>query len=661
MAIVPGYKITVLRNGSPVHAKSGSVTRKSGALGLSWEISLAEPLDIDKTDAWTIRRKVAGREETLIENAAADRIVGLDGVDSSFRRVTGVHGDRTTNDLLEYCVPKTLVFVRWSWIQRIIPDAVIANGMLVHVSAASRGVRIFHPRLPGKELREGEFECIAGCDTHHACAHYLARLIGYSVEINTPDIELTDTFTVPSGTTWQAAIASNLSLWFPAIEVVGKTIFVSDVCADEPNPIQVISLTDDAIASASLTGRGTDDTFDHLIITGRRTAESEALLDEEPDMTPVKLAAIPLEADRTIETSHDFSYAAHHKTMGDYSGQFGMPGEEITRRNLKYQTQETAYHRDESQGRTRFVPLCETVRTFDEDDAEVAKTVVTYTYAAGFKPIKTVEDEHVRCRMPGTDRMELHKVRSKVTLQDLFIKPLNLSLTTEIVEGLVLYEETVQDGEVYRVDPQIFADVVRGDTSGDAIDTDPDTPQRTLAMTLNERSTYISRTHDNILIKRDQDYNRLSGHVKTQSQILENPLRDKGSIRYEDLFRKEYHAPAAGAVIHGLTCYHRPRTIHHDDITNEEIADRIAVRAFIRKNIERSDQWTLRIPVPFLPRTTAATVRLPDFTVRVNGAPVTVPGGEFLLAEATETFSFTGDSGEVRMEAETILTVRAKY
>lgn len=660
MAIVPGYKVTVLRNGSPVNAKSGRVTRQADNIGQSWEILLAEPLDIDRADTWTIKRKVAGREETLVNDARATSILGHDDLGSSSRRIMGVHGDSATNSLLEYCVPTTLVFVRWSWIQSIVPDAMIMNGILVHGSAYSSGVRIFHPRLPGKEVQEGDVHCIAGCDTHHACAKYLADLIGYKIEINTPDIELVDTFTVPSGSTWLEAIKLNLAIWFPVIEVIDDTIFVSDVCADDPNPIQVISLTNDAIATASLNSYGTDDTFDHLIVTGRRTTNSEALLHDEPDMTPTRLAAIPLQPDRTVETSHDFSSAVHHKSMGDYSGQFGMPGEENTKKDLKYQTQQTAYYTDESQGRKRYVPLKETIHTFDSDDTEVAKTIVSYTYARGFKPIKTVEDEYVLCHLPGTEQMDLHKVRSKITLQDQFIKPLNLSLTTELVEGIVLYEEVMHEGDVYKVDPQIFADVVRGDTSGDAVETDPDTPQKTLEMTLNERSTYISRTHDNILIKRDQDYNRLSGHVKTQSQILENPLRDERSVKYEDRFRKEYHPAGSGALINGITCYHPPLTIYNDDITSEQIADQIAQRAFVHRHVQRNDEWTLRIPVPFLPRMLATTVRLPDFEVLINDSPVAVPGGDFMLTEATENFSFAGDGTEVQMEAETVLVVKAK-
>jgi hypothetical protein len=661
MARVPGYDIIALRNGSPVQVKSGSVTREAGNLGPSWELTLAEPLDISRSDTWTIKRKVAGRSETLVEDAKATTIGGQDGVDSSSRRVSGEYGDSDTNNLLEFCIPKTLVFVNMNWARRVFVDAMIMNGMLVHGSDYIRGIRILHPRLPGKEIKEGEYECIAGCNSHHACAQYLADLAGYAILINTPDIALVDTYTVPAGTTWREAIERNFKIWFPVIEVVDKTIIISDVSQDLPPAIQTITLTNDAIESASLNKRahtGNEPSLDYLIITGRRTTNSEELYDQEPDFTPTQLAGIQLQPHTTIETSRSFSKVRDHKSMGDYDGVFGMPGEQESKKNLNRQIERRKFHIDESEGRERYILVGEEIHTYDEDDVEVAKTVITYTYSQGLKPIKTVEDEYVRTKMPGSDQKQLHKLRSKITLQDRFVKPLQLTLTTELVEGVVLYEEVEKEGELYKVDPQIMADMVRSDTSGDAIDSDPDTTQRTLEMTLNERSTFISRTFDNILIKRDQDYNRLSGHVKTQSQILDNPMADDGFLRTDDQFRKEYHADGSGFQVNGMVCYHPPKTIHHDDITTEAIADQIAARAFFRKSMEQNDEWTIQVPVPFLPQMVATTVRLPSFQVRINGNLVTISGGDFMLRQATESFSFQGDGND---RADTSLVVRPRY
>ena len=660
MAIASGYQVTVLRNGSAVAVKSGSVTRSAGKLAPSWEITLAEPMNLDASDTWTIRRKLSGRSDTLISNAIAVGLGGSDGTSgnalSCTRRVSG-DADEATNPLLEYCVPITLCFVNWSWVKKWWSDAMIKDGALVHGTGYSSGVRIFGPRLPGKEMQAGMYQVIGGCYTHHAVAQYLAGLVGYNIEIGVPDIPIVDTFTVPSGTTWYAAIKKNLDIWFPVYEVVDDTIYVHDICADDPVSPGQITLTNAAIESASLNRSKTkaDAPLDHLIITGRRTENSEALLGEDPDFTPVQLAAIDLAATTTETMNRSYTDLEQHKTWESYTGTWGLPDDPLTKKNLKSQVQEMGFYVDEEQGEKKHIQVTETIHTYNSDDTEIAKTVISYTYAKGFKPIKTTEDEYAYCHLPGSETKELRKVRTKTTVQDQFIKPLNLTLTSEIVEGLILYDNVEQDGETYKVSPRPFADELRQDTDEDAIETDPDTTQATLEDTINYRTTHLGRTHDNTLIKRDLDYNKLSGNVKVQSQILENPKKNDNMLRNDDTFRKEYKV--GGVSINGLTCYHSPRGVDHPDITNATIADQIAARAFVRKSADQNDEWQIEIPVPFLPRQIGCMVSLPDFPVNVNGSTVTVDGGSFVLREAKESFSFDGNKAEGR----TSLTVRAKY
>ncbi|MDQ7783335.1 MAG: hypothetical protein RDU20_10675, partial [Desulfomonilaceae bacterium] len=387
MAFLPGFGISVERNGTDVvSVTSGRVTRAAGQVGPSWEITLAEPMDISASDTWTIKRKLAGKTETLVSSAFANGVGGSDGVSGNSltctRRISG-EADEGTNSLLEYCIPKLLCFVNWNWVHRFWPHAMIRDGELVN---GNTGTRILGPRLPGKEFQKGGYEVIAGCYTHHDCARHLANLCGYDIEIGIPDIPLVDTFTVSAGMTWHDAIKKNLQIWFPVFEVIGTTIYVHDICVDEPVGIGKIVLTNDAIESASLnrnTSTG-DPPLDHLIITGRRTENSEQLLGEEPDFTPITLAAIELEADLEIETSRDFTHLEQHKRMAEFSGQVGSPDEgQTTLKNLKNQEQIFEFHTDETAGRKRYVPLTETIHTYDTDDTEVAKTVVTYTYARG--------------------------------------------------------------------------------------------------------------------------------------------------------------------------------------------------------------------------------------------------------------------------------------
>jgi hypothetical protein len=662
MAFASGYQITVLRNGSAVKAKSGSVTRTAGKIGKSWSIELAEPMNLSADDTWTIRRELAGTTETLITDALATGLGGSDGVSgktlSMTRRVSG-EGDSETSPLLDYCVPKTYCFVSWSWVLSLWPDAMIRNGALVHGSVYSDGIRIFHPRLPGKEFQEGDYEVIAGCDTHHACAQYLASLVGFDIEIGIPDIPLVDSFTVPSGTTWYAGIKKNLDIWQPTYEVIDGTIYVHDICVDEPVASGNIDLTTAAIANVSLNKRRAkaDPPLDHLIITGRRTQNSEALLDQDPDFTPTTLSAIDLTVDLEISTSHSFTDLDQYKSWGSYSGSYGDPDDPITKKALKTQSTTMGFHVDETKGKPEYIPVTETIHTYNSDDTEVAKTVITHYYAKGFKPIRTVEDEYVYCHLPGSATKELRKVRTKTTVQDTFIKPLNLTLTRELVEGYILYDLLTKGETEYKDSPRPFADELQIDTNEDAIDEDPNTEQRVLEDTIHQRMTQIGRTHGEILIKRDLDYNKLTAFVKNQSQILQNPKHNDGQIRSDDIYRKEYHPAGSGLSINGLTCYHAPNTISHPDITNDTIADAIAERAFYRKDADQNDEYTVEIPVPFWVDMIGCMVTLPSNPVYVNGSTVTVSGGDYVLRQISERFSFEG----VKAEGRTQLVVREKY
>lgn len=681
MGTIPGYGITVLRNGQDVSdtVVSGSLTLEKDKLSRSWELEFAEPMDVSAADTWTIKRKIAGYETAWCEDAVAANVTGEDAVDTasgnvlalrSTRRVRGDAASDEVNDLLNYCLPKTLVFVNQDWLLDLVPGATVQNGILVYpVNALGiAGGRIYHPRLPGKEFENDSFECVLGVQTHHDIARYLARLVGLDLMVNTPDVTLIDTMTIQSGTTWLAAIESIFkTLWQPTIEISGNTIYVNDVCKDDAtiNPIQTINLTNAAIQSASLShafaGRS-ESVIDHVIVTGRRTQDTVELLPEEPDYTPIEIPEVALEADTTLEASRTFRAATAYKQMGEYSGQFGLPGEQISPKGMKKEVRTINLAKIEQEGRRRYVPIDEEIKYYDSDDTLVAKTTLNHYYSKGLIPLRTVEKQYVYCNMPGEESKDLHLLSTKTTLQRQVIKPLNLTLTEELFEGLVLYETVTVDGTPHKVDPMVLAEVLRGDTTGDMIDTSPDTAQATLEMTLSERSTSISRTDDDILIKHELTHDKLTGITRTNSQILENPLRDRNRLKADHVFRKEYF-DGAGRMIGGFgPCYHVPVQTHHDDICTDALADRVAQRAFARKNTNGTNNpaWDIRLPFPLPIDNLAVSVVLPDFQARVNGELVTVSGGEFVLIKVTESFACSGKGNVVNLDAETVLSVWLK-
>jgi len=681
MGQIPGYDITVLRNGEDVSHKvvRGSSTLHKDKLSRSWEIELAEPMALITSDTWTIKRRLAGYESVWCQDCVATNLAGQDGIASgggnvvrlaSTRRVSGGAIDAGINDLLTYCVPKTLVFVNEDWITSIFPTAKLADGVLVYGGVGPGGLdasRIYHPRLPGQEYASDSFECILGVQTHHAVARHLAGLVGYRLVTSTPNVEVIDTYTVAAGTTWLSAIESVFKkLWQPTIEICDSTIYVSDILSEnaEVAAVQKIGLANDAIESASLNQAAhqrKESPLDHLIVTGRRTNNTQILRPEPPDYTPVEIPEIELASDLDIEVSRTFSDKLKYKQMGEIDQPFGLPGEEIEPKSLKHQIHYMHFHIDESEGRRKYITVGETTKSYDSNDVEVARKVITYKYGKGFVPVRTIEKDYVYTNMPGTADKQLHLVGTKTTVQRHCRRPLNLTLTEEIFEGLVLYETVEVDGGEYKVDPQSLSDILRADTTRSIIETDPDTKQGTLEMTIRERTTTIFRSHDDILIKHESTHDRLTNYTRTNSQILDNPQRDRKKVKTDHMLRKEYF-DGPGKSIGGYgPCYHPPKTIHHDDISTEALADKVASRAFARKNIEKNHEWTIKIPFPVPIESIASVVALPEFQARANGQLITVPGGDFVLKQVTESFSFDGHGSQVELNAETTLTVRARY
>lgn len=677
MAHIPGQKLTVLLNDTDISNKitSGSTTLQTGNVARTWDLELSEPMEILPTDTWTIRLKIAGYERTICQDCLAQNVGGEDSVDASSgnvfalrstRRVTG----QIESDLLEYCLPTTLVFVNQDWLHDFAPGATIQDGILVYpVNALGiAGGRIYHPRLPGKEFESDSFTCILGVQSHHDIAKYLARLIGYDLHVNTPDVTIIDTMTIPSGTTWMSAIEGIFkTLWRPTIEIVGTTIYVSDVIKDDAviNPVQTISLTNAAIQGASLShsmGGSRDRTIDHVIVTGRRTQDTTVLLAEEPDYTPIEIPEVHLDADTTIESSRALKTSSY-KQMGEYDGSFGVPGEQVTPVGLATETRTMNLKKIEKEGRRRYLTISETIQHHNKNGTLVAKTVINHYYSKGLQPLRTVERHYARFNMPRTDVKELHLLQTKTTLQRQVVKPLNLTLTEEIIEGLVLHEESSYQGQVYKDNPQILSDVLRSDTMEQVIDASPNANQWTLEMTLSERSTEISRIDDNTLIKRELTHDKLTDITRINSQILENPLRDRNTLKSDHIFRKEYF-DGSGTMIGGYgPCYHPPGTIHHDDICTEELADQVAERALSRKSNSSTNNptWDITIPFPVPIENLGVIVTLPDFQARVNGELVTVSGGDYVLRKVDERWSYRDrGSNRVDLDAETVLSVRLK-
>ncbi len=680
MSVLPGLTATVLRNGTAVNYTSITLSREASKISWAWEVELPELINLSASDLWTIKMGFAGAEWTRVDSCPAENISGEDGIDVSTRRVSGSASTGGISDLREYCIPKTLVFVNPTWMASIWPKLTLFENMLVYGhDAAHAGYRYFHPRLPGKEVKgvpgseAADFVCIIGPTTHHGIGRYLAGLIGYNLSVNTPDISLLDTYTVPVGTKWGEAITSIFSIWGPDVEVIGSTstIVVSDIMSGTDIPgMQIIKIDNPAIVSTSsseetMYSQGRE-IVDHVIVTGRKSTNT-TLHTEQVDYTPVEIPIVPLAWTDEITASVDVdNKITRYSTAGATSITFGIPGQQVSVGNNRIKTKvhimRVHRYKPSLTEPEKFVPVEDETQFLNVDDVMVGKTVVKHKYSAGLKPVATIEEEYLYTNMPGTAVKSLQKLRTKTTIQDQFIRPLNQSQTTELLEEVYLFQwDNTTPGGPYRIDPYPMADVVRQDYEGTIIDPNPTTTQDVVMVLSHIRSTDIQREYEDIMVKRDFDHALVPDKFRCQTQILENPQRKELEPSKDEItFRAEFK-DGAGKMIGGYgPCYHPPRTVHHDDIDNDTLAEQIADRVFARKNINNVT-ITIKSPVYIPFQSVNHKIRLGAFTRAINGEERTIPEADYILKSVHETFQISGEGNGVELSYEQTLTVRTRF
>lgn len=667
---IPGFNITITRNGNAVRVKSGSVTREARRVAPTWELQFVEPMNISASDTWTIIRSFAGYDQVLINEARADNISGTDGLGVATRRVSGSSDSGAADDILNYCVPKTLVFFNPDWLRAVAPGAKVEDGIIKTAPITPTGYgftipgkRFYYDRLPGKEFSDTDFECIPAY-SHHQIAQKLAAMVGFDLVVNTPDIPLIDTYTVASGTIWFAAIKANFeTLWQPSAWIASGTIYIVDILSDDATvqSLQVVSIDNPAIVSTSSSlNLKQNREIDHVIITGRQSKNTTSPYDE-PDFTEISASPVALSITHSIPMNTSFDRVKNRQQGSSYTGSFGNPAYTPVTAKQTFTTMNYHVERDPVRGE-KWVLVSEETIIKDQNDTILGKIVVSHEYSADFKPIATTENEWGRIKQPrsGSDEKILTLLRTKTTTHNKFIKPLNLSLTSEMVEALVLFDEsTAPGGTTYKEDPVVLADALQQDSSRELIETDISSTQNVVWMATHFRNTWISRVHDDHLIKRDSSYTVLPDAFRVQSQLLENPKRDPKSQSTDALFRREYF-DGSGHIIGGQTCFHPPKTISHPDITIEAQAEQIRDRAFARRNIANNEEITIQTPVPIPLETCAIKVRLPNFSQDVNGTTVTVVGGDYDLKSIRDAFAFEGDGNQQEIKSEQTLTVKAK-
>jgi hypothetical protein len=682
MGTLPGFVCNVLRNGNKEAFTNVKISQQTSRAGINWSVNIPKPVEIADDDAWTIQIGLAGYIHTFVDYL---NHTSLSGSEDKDKATVTVEGNSTElEDLLSYCIPKTICFVNQAWITKLYPSAKIVNDVLMN-----QGERILHPRLPGKEFQEGSFKCVLGPRTHREASEWLCQQVGFKLWSNTPDLNIIDTLTINSGTPWFDGIKNPFLLWGAIFEIrkdmAGKsTIYVQDVLKENGSidSRQKLSIRRPALISHSykpFSKRGSSKIVDHVIITGRTSKDTLMDMRGNTNLEPITIQEVPVEPNLTVITETNLNDRLSPYQRSDvYTGQIGKTGKGgFTPDKLQNEYRITQYRVEGTSGRKKYVPVQEDVFLYGTKGI-VSKHVMNHYYGEHYKPIRTKEQEYVYDEAPPRDmKAGLSLVREKTVIQDQFVKSLNLTLTSEIVDQIVVYDEVTTGGETTKNDPVPYMDIKRQDYSRDALTSGaakPSNPQRTMWMTTDIKRTFISRTDEDLLLKVDQNYLVLQRVVKTNSQPLENPHKDVKESAKDREFRREYYMTASGGLTNDPQlgngkiigqygkCYHQPTTISHPDITTDEDAEKVAKRAFAKSANGSDSAYTVTIdtPVPILLDSVGIGMDLEDMLWSDRGDTYIVPGGSFVLKGSEIEVNASGSGNTITLGFKQQLTAERR-
>lgn len=673
MAIDPRY--IVKRNGSDIPFSRVNFSRESGQLAPAWQIVLPQPVLIDDSDTWTIQRTIAGNTTTLVNSKTARGVSSQDGRQVYTRTISGegagvsTGGSGGSEDLLEYCLPKTLIFVNRTWLTKVNPRASIIDGE-VKVGDENNSYRYLHHRLPGKEVEEGTFECFLGDWTHHSIANFLATLVGYKFIANTPDMPIIDTSTYEVGSTWFDAIKKNFTMWQPVMEVADDYIYVFDVLAGAAYipGVQKYVLTHAAINGASLNDTFRDNTIDHVIVTGRTTSNNTV---DFGGKIPFQI----IEVDPVLHQAHkSYTYAeplgkldTAYKQMGVYEGEWNKGEDAFSCLGLDRRVHTDKYFRSTIDSGEKWKLLWHISETYASNGALLNRISTEYKYGSYDQVVGSSTEIEASIRYPGSAQEEWHTIGWEHKLANRFVSGTNIALTSELEEGKVLYEV---DSEGNKNDPLPLKDILRQDYTRTMIDKDEDTSQDVLETTIRQRNEYVNRFDADTLIQVISEYDYLSGAGDTKTKTLKNPERDK-SARSDKVPWVKHYYQGNGKLIGGYgPCYRPPHQIQHEDIQSEEIAQALADRVFARRgpidlenpNLDvKKHEVTLQISAPLPSSSPATIVAIPTLSYKVDDVTVEIPGGDYVLRRYEESAEFGGDPHSRTSDYRFSLTLRGAF
>lgn len=653
---------------------SFEVYKKLGEAEDTFNVELNRPITIAANSKITIEEGYGGSYVKLIDNKLIENAgnsapqANLSGAGSFISRIAPI---------------KTIYFVNSKWLKQRWPFYTLKNGLIHRYDPGNsnykiHGIspsRLFIEELPGKNIRDTEFECVVEENiTYSKIANYLCSKILdennqqlYTLKLNAPDLTVQKTFVVNAGESYFQAIARLFSHFRPLIRVKNNVIEILDVGGtnqNRPTGMGAIKLSEDSFSTYKVTKIINKDIIDYVLIIG--PTKNFTYKYYKP-LTKSQLKGKKLNGQEVVinsEEVHTIEGSANYYEMtkpdNDTVKKITKKSTMVidpTNEDMAITKEETIVYGPNSQINHK------TTTEFEWADFHTPTGSITEEYNrmpdlnVGMDPVYTTDDNGVKVVWypPPTYSLQL---QSRITIiHKTIIEELGLMETDKYIEKMIVYnqDKVRKDGEDYFLKSSPFPvnDSLRMGQPIYEKSTDADTGWK---------STFELAEHESIRIETLAPYLLRKNIIQTKyhpitSTVFKSediPLKKKKAADQTEL-RWLFIRFNDGAIIHfdenqaipiGTTIH--PRVdINAPDVTDSIMAERIA-RAIMASKPSSNTQGNVRTTCSIPGLEIGQSVIMPDGNVEyfdwdaeqfVDG---TIEGMTYWLTGLKKAVKFTG-------------------
>ncbi len=577
---------------------------------------------------------------------------------------------------------KDIIFVNTAWLKRVLPYYYHKNGLLYfrdfeqdlkHDGVSVYRILFLAPYgIPGKEKKDHEFEIkLEEGITHHDIIKWLAEQCGLTVTINTPNLDVQKTLTIPSSATYFSMIPAMVAKWNPLIYIVGTRLYILDLgkSAVATSTKGNIVLTEDSFEIVSWAEEFDAEIIDHCVIRGpsssftfigrsrnafTRSVSSTDLAGEEVVLTTMEEIDDPsLYSNLEVKDFKTFTItearAARIITTTTKKIDIFDPGKQV-------------------------ITSEETI-AYNAANEEISKVTKTYEYADYDTPTRQVEEQYARIVKVGAGYNETTTGEIYQELPEYEFKLVEKT-TTEYRDyssdiGATEIEQTTEslcvgykgyikkDGEKKEY-YELFMPITQAQQTGYPTyeERSKDGEGYTTKWCPSAKKIIrVDQSSPSFLLKR-MTITTYFPHPVTRTYTEDIPIPNQRTTSMIER-RWEYYKVGNTARLYDGTGsvptgdFHPKVEIYEPDVVEESQAKAIAERLFKKRSVQNvRGEIVLTVPLPDLKL--GYTITIPSCTKKYFNWTtkvwdnITIPGGTYWITKHVKTCQYSGDVGDAQ-------------